>query len=272
MRAVKNVKTFRKPTMKDLKEKPMVVAHRGFSGKAPENTIAAFNLAIEAGVSMIELDVQLSKDDHVVVIHDFTIDRTTNGAGRVGDMTLRELKMLDAGSWFDEKYKGERIPTLQEAIELIIPEALINIELKSAHIIRKADTRIVDATVEIVRTMNLLDRVLFTSFNHKLIKYLKGREHRAHTGVIFHPIMHFGRMPSSLAAPSGSKVFVCSKREVTRRRIADAEKNDIIIGVYGVDQPDDIKEMLSAGIHVLVSDNPDIILENLQQHNIQKAS
>ncbi len=258
--------------MKDLKDKPMVVAHRGFSGKAPENTIAAFNLALETGVSMIEFDVQMSKDNKVVVIHDSTVDRTTDGTGKVSDMELHELKMLDAGSWFDEKYRNERIPTLEEAIELIIPDALVNIELKSNRIVRKADTRIVNATVDIIRKKKLIDRVLFSSFNHKLIKYLKEYEHRAHTGVIFHPVMHFGRVPSALAAPSRSEVFVCSKREVTRRRIADAENHNIIIGVYGVDHPDNIKEMLSQGIHVLVSDNPDIVIENLQQHNIQKAS
>lgn len=250
----------------------MVVAHRGFSGKAPENTVAAFTLALDTGVSMIELDVQISKDDHVVVFHDATINRTTDGEGKVSDMTLEELKKLDAGSWFDVKYKDEKIPTLVEALELIAPKAWVNIELKSTRVIRKADTQIADATVDVVREMDLLERVLFSSFNHKLMKYVKENEPAAHTGVIFHPVLHFGRMPSALALPAGAEVFVCSKREVTRKRIADAAKHNIIIGVYGLENQEDIEQMLSVGIHVLVSDYPDIIIQGLKQYEIHKAS
>ncbi len=260
------------PVMKELRNTPMVVAHRGFSGKAPENTIAAFTMALEAGVSMIELDVQVSKDNHVVVIHDPTIDRTTDGEGKVSELTLAELKKLDAGSWFHVKYKDERIPTLVEALELIAPNALINIELKSTRIIRKADTHIADATVEVVRKMDLLERVLFSSFNHKLMKYIKEQEPTAHTGVIFHPVLHFGRMPSALARPAGAEVFVCSKHEVTRRRITDAAKHNIIIGVYGLENQQDIERMLTSGIQVLVSDYPDVIKQGLEKFQVHKAS
>lgn len=250
----------------------MVVAHRGFSGRAPENTMAAFTMALDAGVSMIELDVQLSADNNVVVIHDSTVDRTTNGEGSVSDYTLDELKKLDAGSWFDEKYKEERIPALEEALDLIAPKAWVNIEIKATRIIRKADTYIADATVAVVRKMGLLERVLFSSFNHKLVNYIKELEDSAHTGVIFHPVMHFGRMPSALAKPAGAEVFICSKREATKRRIADAAKHNIIIGVYGVENRQDIDRMLSLGIHVLVSDYPDRLIEGLQQYEVHKAS
>jgi glycerophosphoryl diester phosphodiesterase len=264
--------SYRKPTLRELSKKPMVVAHRGFSGKAPENTMAAFSLALKAGVSMIELDVQLSKDNKVVVIHDPTVRRTTNGDGKVSDMTLNELKKLDAGSWFNVKYKNERIPTLEEALECIAPNAWVNLEIKSTRVIRKADTKIADAAVAVVRNMGLLERVLFSSFNHKLMKYLKKHEPSAHTGVIFHPVVHFGRMPSALAKPAGAEVFVCSKREATKRRIADAAKNNIVIGVYGIENRMDIERMISLGIHVLVSDYPDMLIKELQQYEIQKAS
>jgi len=250
----------------------MVVAHRGSSGTAPENTVAAFSQALDAGVSMIELDVQLSKDNRVVVIHDATVDRTTNGSGKVSEYDADTLLNLDAGSWFDEKYKGERIPLLEDALELIAPKALINIELKSTRIIRTADTKIADATVDVVRKMGLIDRVLFSSFNHKLMKYLKEYEPGAHTGVIFHPVMHFGRMPSTLALPAQAEVFVCSKREVTRRRITDAVKHNIIIGVYGVDRAEDVKEMLAQGINVLVSDYPAMLVQHVHENEIHKAS
>jgi glycerophosphoryl diester phosphodiesterase len=265
-------RTYRKPALRDLAQEPMVVAHRGFSGKAPENTMAAFTMALQAGVSMIELDVQVSKDNRVVVIHDPTVDRTTDGQGKVSELTVVELKKLDAGSWFDRKYSGEKIPTLEEALELIAPKVWVNIELKSTRILRKADTRIADATVSVVREKGLLNRVLFSSFNHKLMKYLKKREPNAHTGVIFHPVLHFGRMPSALALPAGAEVFVCSKREITKRRVNDAAKHNIIVGVYGIENGRDIEHMLMLGIRVLVSDYPDDLIRGIRQFEINKAS
>jgi glycerophosphoryl diester phosphodiesterase len=259
--------TNKKVILEDLDAKPMVVAHRGFSGKAPENTIPAFRMALEAGVSMIELDVQITKDGAVAVIHDATVDRTTDGTGRVADLTLAELRHLDAGSWFSADFKGERIPSLEEALELIAPRALVNIELKSPRIIRNADTKSVHATLEIVRKMELLDRVLFSSFNHKLMKYLKTIEPGSHTGVIFHPVLHFGKLPSVLATPANAEVFVCGLREATKRRIADAAKHNIIVGVYGVDTDEAIDRMLDMGVRVLVSDNPDYILNGLHRNS-----
>ncbi len=97
------------------------VAHRGDSGNRPENTLAAFAAAIEIGADQIELDVGLSRDGELVVIHDATIDRTTNGQGAVGQMTLAELKAVDAGSWFSAEYVGEKLPTLAEALS-VFPE------------------------------------------------------------------------------------------------------------------------------------------------------
>lgn len=108
----------------------MVIAHRGFSGQAPENTLASFQKAVELGSDMIELDVRFSKDGQVVVIHDDTIDRTTNGRGKVADYTLKELKQFDAGSWFAPQFSGERIPTLKEVLELVKGKVLVNIEIK----------------------------------------------------------------------------------------------------------------------------------------------
>src|SRR5688500_16528220 len=95
----------------------LVIAHRGASSYAPENTLAAFDLAIEMGARHLELDVHLTRDDHVVVIHDDTVDRTTGGVGPVAEQTLAELKSLDAGSWFGEKFAGQRIPTFAEVLE-----------------------------------------------------------------------------------------------------------------------------------------------------------
>jgi len=97
---------------------PLLIAHRGGAAEAPENTLAAFRRALSLGVRWFELDVQMSRDRELVVIHDNTMDRTTNGTGEVGSLLFEGLRKLDAGSWFDPQYRGEPIPTLREALEL----------------------------------------------------------------------------------------------------------------------------------------------------------
>src|SRR5512140_205883 len=114
-----------------LGTRPLLVAHRGSSGTAPENTMAAFRKAIAAGVDMIELDVRMSKDYHLIVLHDSTVRRTTNGPGRVCGMSLQELKSLDAGSWFGPRFRGEQIPTLREVMELLPARVGLNSEVKT---------------------------------------------------------------------------------------------------------------------------------------------
>src|SRR6266496_640164 len=110
--------------------RPIVFAHRGASAHAPENTIAAFELALAQNADAIELDVKLTADGHVVVIHDSTVDRTTGSRGRVKDLSLAQLRSLDAGSFFSEKYRGEKIPTLEEVLEAVGKRTIINVELK----------------------------------------------------------------------------------------------------------------------------------------------
>ncbi len=108
---------------------PIIFAHRGASAYAPENTLTAFDLAIQQNADVIELDAKLSADGHVVVIHDQTVDRTTNGSGRVNNLTLAKLKELDAGSHFSNTYHGEQIPTLEEVFEICACRIFLNIEL-----------------------------------------------------------------------------------------------------------------------------------------------
>ena len=110
-----------------------VIAHRGASAYAPENTFAAFDLALEMGCNHIELDVRLTRDSQVVVSHDDTVDRTTNGSGRVEELLLEEIQKLDAGSWKDARFAGERVPTLEEVLAKYRGQAHLHIELKAGH-------------------------------------------------------------------------------------------------------------------------------------------
>jgi glycerophosphoryl diester phosphodiesterase len=136
----------------------IVIAHRGASSYAPENTFAAFDLALDMGASHIELDVHVTADGHLVVIHDDTVDRTTNGSGPVASHTRASLKALDAGSWFDPRFAGERIPTFDEVLERYKGRAHIHTEIKgrSPNLSRQ--------TVDLVRRHGMTEHITVTSF------------------------------------------------------------------------------------------------------------
>ena len=142
--------------------RPTLFAHRGSSAHAPENTLAAFELAIRQGIPAIELDATLCADGHVVVIHDETVNRTTGESGVVRHMPLTALKELDAGSWFAPAFKGEKIPTLAEVFETVGKRIFINVEIKNY------DSPLDDLPARIARLVqkyDVADRLLFSSFN-----------------------------------------------------------------------------------------------------------
>ena len=141
--------------------RPILFAHRGSSRHAPENTLEAFTLAIQQGADGVELDAKLTADGKVAVLHDSTVDRTTNGRGRIAFMTLAELRALDAGGRFSEKFRGARIPALEEVFEVIGKLGVINIELTNYSTPRD---QLVEKVCELVKKHNLQDRVLFSSF------------------------------------------------------------------------------------------------------------
>jgi glycerophosphoryl diester phosphodiesterase len=142
--------------------RPTVFAHRGASAHAPENTLAAFQLALSQGAPAIELDAMLCADGQVVVIHDDTVDRTTNGLGKVRQMPLAAIKELDAGTSFASTFKSEKIPTLLEVFETLGHEIFINIEIKNyAYPLDDLPTHV----ASLVQKFNLSDYALFSSFN-----------------------------------------------------------------------------------------------------------
>ena len=140
---------------------PVIFAHRGASAHAPENTLAAFELALEQNADAIELDVKLSADGHAVVIHDPTLDRTTGSRGRVKDVSLAELQSLDAGSFFSPQYRGEKIPTLEAVFEAVGKRTFINVELTNYTTPRD---QLVATVCRLVEKFGLQKRVIFSSF------------------------------------------------------------------------------------------------------------
>jgi glycerophosphoryl diester phosphodiesterase len=149
---------------------PWVIAHRGYRQKYPENTPAAFQAALAAGAAMIEVDVMFSGDRQPVVIHDPTLERTTNGHGAVSDYTMEELKRLDAGSWFDAKFAGQRLPELSEVLDLVNGRTRANIEIKAhAYEHHHPPDAIEKQIVEMVKHKKMQDSVLISSFEINIL-------------------------------------------------------------------------------------------------------
>lgn len=140
---------------------PLIIAHRGASSYAPENTLTAFQLAVEQRAPALELDAKLSADDEIVVIHDSTVDRTTNGTGKVSKLSFSALRELDAGAYFAEKFRNEKIPTLAEVFEAVGDKIFINVELTNYSSIKDNLTERVCA---LVQHFGLENRVMFSSF------------------------------------------------------------------------------------------------------------
>ena len=151
--------------------RPLLIGHRGYPALCPENTLASFEGAMQAGCDMIELDVTLTRDRKVVVIHDDTLDRTTNGKGPVLEQTFEEIKRLDAGSWFAPRFSAERIPELSEVMELTAGRCMLNVEIKESAF--EADypaDAIEHQVVKLVKTSGAMDRVIISSFDKRILE------------------------------------------------------------------------------------------------------
>lgn len=231
--------------------RPLILAHRGASTHAPENTLAAFRLAAEAGADGIELDVHLSRDGEVVVIHDEQVDRTTNGRGRVHDMTLAELKALDAGAWFSPRFSGERIPTLAEVLEAVGPAfRLINVELKSGRVLYPG---LEAKVIETLRRFGLLERCILSSFNHFSLRLVKQIEPRARTGVLYveglvDPWVYARHVPADAIHPPHYAVFP--------ELVAGAHAAGVAVNTWTVDAPEDVRRVVACGVDAVITNDP----------------
>jgi len=235
--------------------RPLVIAHRGYRTKYPENTLAAFQAAIGAGADMIELDVLLTKDRKMVVIHDESLDRTTNGQGMVSDYTLSELKALDAGSWFDARFREERLPTLQEVLDLVKGKAFLNIEIKrSAYEPRHPSDAIEIQIVELVTREDNVENVLISSFEWRVLERLAAMKEVPAIALL------------SGDPNEGNPLEACRKLEafswhpssiaLTKEHVRKMHEAGILFFPYHVDTPEDIGRMLEMDVDGLIVDDP----------------
>jgi glycerophosphoryl diester phosphodiesterase len=231
---------------------PEVVAHRGASGSAPENTLAAFRRAAQQGAHMIELDVQLSRDGHVVVMHDDTVDRTTDGHGAVGALDLARLKMLDAGSWFGERFAGERVPTLAEA--LAATSLPVNVELK-----RGGGDALAAGVYDTVRNAGAIGRVVFSSFEDDALARMRRLDAHVEIAVL----RASGTMGHAVRAAErlGTRTLHLRNTKVWMRQMRDTASEGYMIRIWTVNSLAEWAPFSAAGASGLFTDHPDRFLQ-----------
>jgi glycerophosphoryl diester phosphodiesterase len=244
----------------------LVIAHRGFSGAAPENTLAAFEKAMEAGSDMIELDVHLSSDGQVVVIHDDTLNRTTNGKGKVSHHTLLKLKQLDAGSWFGSQFSGEKIPTLKEVLELARGRILVNIELKMGDMgpYRYSMKDLADRSLDEVEKGGMVDQVLFSSLDPSPLERIKERNSRIRVALLYNKPWS---SPNEVIGGKPFPILNCRKSVLTEANISKAHQEGIKVNVYTLNTDEEMEQFLHRGVDGIITDHPDRLINILQKRN-----
>ncbi len=223
-----------------------VIGHRGAAGLEPENTLRSLRKGIELGVDRVEIDLRLTKDGHLVVIHDATLDRTTNGSGRVRERTLAEIRALDAG-------KGERVPTLEEVLELIRETgAVVQIEMKEEGTPRPA--------VELVQAWAVQDQVMMTSFHRELIEEVRSLDPSLDRGWIM--TCPPEEVVEQALALGVSGVHI-EYHHLTPELVERLHRAGIEARAWTPNTPEEMQKVLNLGVDSIGTDRPDLLLQLL---------
>lgn len=224
-----------------------VTGHRGAAGLEPENTLRSIRKAIELGVDRVEIDVHLTKDGEIVVIHDEKVDRTTDGHGYVRELTFKDLRKLDAG-------KGERIPTLREVLNLTMGRAILQVELKGEGT--------AEPVVRLIEKMGAENWVVVTSFHPEMLKRVRELDPTISTGLLmFKP----ENDPCQKALEVGAKGIHINFRYVDKKLVEDAHRRGLKVCVWNPDTKEDMAKMIELGVDVIGSNRPDILINLLRE-------
>ena len=241
----------------------LVIAHRGDSAHRPENTLASFQSALEAGADLVELDVQLTKDGHVIVIHDPTVDRTTNGRGAVAQMTLAEVRSLSAGypDRFAAAYTGERVPTLPEILAFLRGRARAMIEIKTESVTADELGGIEARTIAEIRRQGMAGDLALISFDRRALRRCREQAPEIVRGHLFHE----GRPEEAVARclEIGAQVIL-PKKEMLSDELRDlARAADLKLATWVVDDPGELEALRRFDLYGVASNRPGLILEAL---------
>jgi glycerophosphoryl diester phosphodiesterase len=220
----------------------VITAHRGAGYLEPENTLRAIQRAIALGVDQIEIDTQLTRDGHLILMHDPTVDRTTKGTGYVSELTLAEIRRLDAGL-------GEQVPTLEEALAVAHGKVILQIELKGS--------RTAPAVAQAVEAAGCVDEVILTSFVHRRLAEVRSLNPRFSTGALW------GRPPKDAvqqAQQIGAQALHVWYKQIDEKLIAAAHAHGLQVRAWNPDREEDMRALIALGVDAIGSDRPDLLL------------
>ncbi|MGO1372331.1 MAG: glycerophosphodiester phosphodiesterase [Senegalia sp. (in: firmicutes)] len=236
--------------------KPIIYAHRGAKGYRPENTMAAFKLAMEMGADGIETDIHLSKDGYLVLIHDEKVDRTTTKKGYIKDMTLDQIKLLDAGSKFSEEFAGEEIPTLEELIILTKDtDIILNIEIKNN---KMNYPKIEEKLVELIKKYKIEERVIISSFNHNTIYKIKELDENLKTGILYSRNI---KRPIRFAKNIRADALHPKHKRVDFKLMIKAKLTGLEINTFTINNTKQMNKMFKYRVDGIITDYPDKAIE-----------
>ena len=238
--------------------RPTIFAHRGASAHAPENTLAAFELALAQGADGIELDAKLSGDGHVVVIHDAKVDRTTDRQGRVKDISLAELRSLDAGGFFAEQYRGEKVPTLEEVFEVLGKRMFVNVELTNYN---TPGDHLVESVCTLVKKCGLQKQVLFSSFFASNLSKARGLLPEVPRGLLaFNGLL--GVWARSFGFAFGRyQALHPNLKDVTPQQVQRVHRLKRRVHVWTVNTAEDMRRLFNWDVDGIFTDDPQLAVQ-----------
>jgi glycerophosphoryl diester phosphodiesterase len=236
---------------------PLILGHRGAKNYAPENTLAAFKTALELGADGFELDTQLTSDGHVIVYHDKMVDRNTNGHGKLSQLSLAELRQLDAGSHFSDKFRGEKIPTLDEVFETVGKRAYINIELKN---FSTPFDHLVEKVCEVIRRHEIQKNIIFSSFLPWNLKKAARILPDVPRGLLTIK-GKWGVWGRSFGFNFGdyTALHPCVT-DVTAQQVQRVHRLKRRINVWTVNEQEDIQRLIGWGVDGIITDDPALVV------------
>ena len=236
----------------------LVYAHRGGRKWAPENTMSAFRKSLEHGADGIELDVQRCSSGELVVFHDHTLERTTNGVGQLSDCSLDELRRLSAGAWFDQEFEEERIPTLQEVLNLVDGQVLLNVEIKNMPVYYE---NIEDDVIEMLEGYSHQDRIIISSFDNRLVKRIHQRKPEWNFATLMVGI------PADLVEHChqiGAKYWHPEFESILPDALEEARAAGISTNCWTVNDERDWVRVLKDGVDGIITDDPEELINFLK--------
>lgn len=251
----------------DVSMKTAIYAHRGSKANRPENTLSAFEEAMRVGSDGIELDVHLTRDGEVVVMHDEKVNRTTGGKGQIKNFTLHELKELDAGSWFSPKYSRERVPTLKEVLELLSDfPGVLNIEFKTD---RNTYPTIEERVVRLVGQYRPNLPVVYSSFNHESLVRLKKIDPGADLALLLWERLAEPWRYTQQVGASAQHLWEPSALSDTGKQL---QQHGVKVRAWTVNKPKNMQKTFELGIDALITDYPEVALDLRKSFESMKKS